>query len=115
MDALTARWHEIQSELPGYGDRLLVKSADGEEMPVTRAQLMHLIANARPGQTIQVAGLNITIGDDGETVEVNGTSAGGDTRVTRSGEPFAKSAGKKPKPSASLKDLFDVHQRSRGH
>lgn len=116
MDALTARWHEIQSELPGYRDRLLMKAADGEEMAISRQQLMHMIANARPGQTIQVGGLNITVGEDGESLEINSTSNGGDIpRDTRSGEPFGKSAGKKTKPSASLKDLYDSHQQNRGH
>jgi hypothetical protein len=70
MGALHDVWLKNQMQLPD--ERLMLKSAEGYR-PITKRQLLALIAGAEPGDQFTLNGLTISIGE-GDTVQITSTS-----------------------------------------
>lgn len=70
MATLESVWLEAQTDLD---EPALFKAADGSLQPITKKQLMHILAGLEIGQSITVGGLNISLGE-GDRLEVTSTS-----------------------------------------
>jgi hypothetical protein len=88
MSGLFDVWVAAQRAMPD--ERLMVKTADGE-LPITKRQLMNLVANLEPGESFEVGGLRFVLGPDGESLQMISTS-NPDPRSMPDNSPLGKSA-----------------------
>ncbi len=102
MATLEQVWLESQSDLDAPA---LMKMADGSQVEITKQQLMAVLHSMKPGQSITVGGLNITI-DESDKIQVTSTTPAAPAAVNE--QAMTKAAGGAYRPSfgAALQGLY---------
>jgi hypothetical protein len=105
MATLEQVWLDSQSDLDAPA---LMKMADGSQVEVTKTQLMAVLHSMKPGQSITVGGLNITVGENDQLEVTSTTSPVGAAEASDRG--FAKAAQSsgwnRPSFGAALQGLY---------
>lgn len=101
-------WLQNQMQLPN--ERLLLKTADGRQVPISKEQLMTLISHAQPGESFTVGGLRFVVGMDGESIQVVSTSQADDAMPDNA--PLGKSASQRKSKSSFGDFLLNEHRRN---
>jgi hypothetical protein len=105
MATLEQVWLDSQSDLDAPA---LMKMADGSQVEITKQQLMAVLHSMKPGQSITVGGLNITI-DESDKIQVTSTTSpvGAAEASDRGFAKAAQSSGwNRPSFGAALQGLY---------
>lgn len=108
MSGLFDVWYKTQMEMPD--GPLLLKTAEGHQVPITKQQLMRLIAETEPGSEFTVGGMSFRIGLDGESIAVVSTSP--HDSMPDNAPAFSKSASQQRKQALTFGDALLAQYRA---